>query len=241
MLTCTVAHKPHKFRAEFKDKHSEFSGLPFIKTHITQQLETGGATVYQYFEDVPPNKYKVCKLIAHRPCLTAKYIQCLSLDIHAISHEWVIECCKSGKLLDMKNYYLPCGWSILTSDFVQWKKGNNMKFDISSYRLDTKPFTKLTIMIAGTEKDFTEFWIRICKNAGGKVRIIKSINDITATSGGSIMVIESDIDKAIRQKAEHFDVNIVSTVWIVQSLIAGFAVPPDCHKDLKEIYQDDSI
>lgn len=240
-MTCTVAHKPQHFsEGKIKHKHSEFSGIPFIKSHLWNQLETGGAKVYEYFEDVPKNKYKVCKVISHRPCLTAKYVQCLSLDIQAISHQWVIDCCKSGKLLDLKNYYLPCGWSILSERFVQWSSECVPKGQVAELRLDTKPFTKLTIMIAGTEKDFTEFWSRICKNAGAKVRIIDKLSDVTATSTG-IMVTESDFDAGIKEKAQHFGVVIVSTVWVVQSLIAGYACPPDCHKELKEVYQDDSV
>lgn len=57
------------------------SSLPFVKDHLRNQIECGGGKVYEHFEDIPKNKYKMCKLIAPHPCMTAKYVQCLAADI----------------------------------------------------------------------------------------------------------------------------------------------------------------
>ncbi|KAI8434041.1 hypothetical protein MSG28_012191 [Choristoneura fumiferana] len=77
-----------------------------------------------HFDDVPKNKYSVTKLIAPRPCLTAKYIQSLAADIRAVSHQWVIQCCTTNSLLDLDTLALPAGWSITKQDtFVKfWER-----------------------------------------------------------------------------------------------------------------------
>ena len=73
-----------------------------------------------HFDDVPKNKYTVCKLIAPRPCLTAKYIQCLAADIRSVSHGWVIMSCINNTLNDIDSFALPAGWSILKQRFINW-------------------------------------------------------------------------------------------------------------------------
>lgn len=60
---------------------TKFSSLPFVKEYLQNQIEAGGGVVYSHFEVIPKNKYKQCKLIAARPCSTAKYVQCLAANI----------------------------------------------------------------------------------------------------------------------------------------------------------------
>lgn len=64
-----------------RNKYRQFSAVPFVKEHLRQQIEAGGGKVYQHFEDIPKTKYKQCKLIAPHPSATAKYVQCLAVDI----------------------------------------------------------------------------------------------------------------------------------------------------------------
>lgn len=77
--------------------------------------------MYSHFEDIPKNMYTVCKLIAPRPCVTAKYIQCLGADIQALSHLWVVRSCLKNKLVNMSENALPAGWSIEKERFVNWQ------------------------------------------------------------------------------------------------------------------------
>jgi hypothetical protein len=69
---------------------------------------------------VPKNKYGVCKLIAPRPCLTAKYIQCVAADVRAVSHGWLVGSCSEGALLDLDAFALPAGWSLQKQKFINW-------------------------------------------------------------------------------------------------------------------------
>ncbi|XP_063830242.1 uncharacterized protein LOC135079516 [Ostrinia nubilalis] len=97
-----------------------FCARPFHKERLKEQLEAGGGVVYSHFDDVPKNKYSVCKLISPRPCLTAKYIQCLAADIRAVTHGWVIESCIKNQLVDVEAYLLPAGWSLQKQQHIDW-------------------------------------------------------------------------------------------------------------------------
>lgn len=72
-----------------------FSTLPFVKEYLQNQIEAGGGVIYNHFEDIPKNKYKQCKLIAARPCATAKYVQCLAANI-TVSSSFFFICILTG-------------------------------------------------------------------------------------------------------------------------------------------------
>ena len=64
-----------------KNKFRKFTTLPFVKEHLKSQIEAGGGKVYNHFEDIPKTKQKQCKLIAPHPCVTAKYVQGVAVDM----------------------------------------------------------------------------------------------------------------------------------------------------------------
>lgn len=74
--------------------------------------------------------------------------------------------------------------------------------------------------------------------SGATLRVIKSASDITQTQSG-FMLTDDEFPAEIKEKAEHFGIPVVSTVWVVQSLILGKTCKPDAHKKLTQMYQDD--
>jgi hypothetical protein len=76
----------------------KFATLPFVKEHLKNQIEAGGGKVYQHFEDIPKGKYKQCKLIAPHPCVTAKFVQCLAVDIQVCLLNKYFGGCSWGEL-----------------------------------------------------------------------------------------------------------------------------------------------
>ena len=93
--------------------------LMYIKS-LYLSFNTFFLLISSHFDDLPKNKYSVCKLIAPRPCLTAKYIQCLAADIKSVSHAWVIMSCINNRQMDVDSYILPSGWSIIKKCFINW-------------------------------------------------------------------------------------------------------------------------
>uniref|UniRef100_A0A1Q3EWT4 Putative ribonuclease e n=1 Tax=Culex tarsalis TaxID=7177 RepID=A0A1Q3EWT4_CULTA len=236
ILTCTIPPKgicstPDK--DDMRNKYRKFSLVPFVKEHLRLQIEMGGGKVYEHFEDIPKAKYKQCKLIAPHPSATAKYVQCLAVDIPAVSHEWIIECCRTLTFLDYKPYALPAGWSFLEERYIRWNCGRGVEL-----RSTVNPFVGYCINIASLNTDFTEFWSRVCKMAGGTVRLIKSENDLTSNLSG-FMLTDQEFPEDIKLRATRYGLQIVSTVWVVQSLIVGRVCQPDSHEKLTQIYQDD--
>lgn len=241
LLTCPVLlnrvrsnHFINNNHSNGVDKAAEsrlhnFSSAPFVIEHLTKQLKSSGGVVYSHFEDIPKTKYKGCILIAPEPCVTARYVQSLAVNISAVSHEFVIECCRQNRLLDLAPYLLPSGWSILDEKYVRAGRFFDSR---NSY-----PLMNRTVLISSENEDFIKFWTRVCKFAGAKIRPIKSVMEISA-SKRSFLLTDSELSQINIEKAKAVNIPIVSTVWVVQCLILGKLCAPDAHENLTRINFD---
>ncbi|KFB44307.1 AGAP001466-PA-like protein [Anopheles sinensis] len=236
LLSCTIPLKRTSCNGDSTDasKYKQFSNIPFVKQHVRRQIEAGGGKVYQFFEDVPKNKYKMCKLIAPRPSTTALYVQCLACDIPIVSHEWIVQCCQVLMLVDHKPYTLPYGWSFLEKRYIEW--GSRRAKDKRNSA--ATPFASTSINVASLCKDFNDFWSRVCKLAGATVRLIKTESDVTENLTGYLLT-DQEFPENIKIKAARNGLLVVSTVWVVQSLILGRVCNPQSHEKLTQIYQED--
>lgn len=209
-----------------------FCEAPFDIERLLQQLRHGGATVYEHFEEIPKTKYKTCVLVTSEPCLTARYIQCLAVNMVVISHGWVIECCRQDKLVDMKGYTLPAGWSMVKKEFVRYVTGRSEK------RVNTHPFMNLTILISSDNEEFIQFWSRVCKFGDAKVaKAITSVLDITAGKR-TYLLTDSELHVANVEKAKAVGIPIVSTAWISECLIQGRTVHHEEHANFTKANWD---
>lgn len=199
-----------------------FSDLPFDMEHLLQQLRCGGATIYEHFEEIPKAKYKLCVLITREPCLTARYIQCLAVNMVTVSHAWVIESCRQNKLMDLKAFALPAGWSMAENSYVRYVTGRNEK------RANAHPFMGLSVLISSENEDFIKFWTRVCKFADAKVKAISSVLDISA-SKKTYLLTDSELQVSNVEKAKAVGIPIVSTAWVSECLIQGRPVLPEEH------------
>lgn len=103
------------------------------------------------------------------------------------------------------------------------------------------PFANVIILIASQHKEYTDFWSRACKLAGATIRYVKSVSDITSSTQGYLLTDYLEAPHEITSKAEHFEIPIVSTVWVVQTLILGKVCSPEANLKLKKTYQDDDF
>lgn len=154
----------------------------------------------------------------------------LYFSLQAISHEWVVDSCKRNKLLDKNLYALPSGWSIIENTYKPWLIGGR--------GLRKSTFTKTTIIITSQQTDFVEFWSRVCKSAGAKIRLVKTLTDLTATTKGFILM-DDEFPPEYQNRAVRFRIPIISTVWVLQSLIVGRVCNPLAHPKLTQLYEDD--
>ncbi|XP_045775437.1 TP53-binding protein 1-like isoform X1 [Maniola jurtina] len=206
----------------------EFCTRPFNKERLKEQLEAGGGTVYSHFDDVPKNKYPVTKLIAPRPCLTAKYIQCVAADIRALSHAWVIMSCIQNRVLDFDAYILPSGWSLLKKRYVTWVPPSGKR--------NTTFFKDKVILLCGDQDTFVKFWERVCTFAGATTRVVNE-EDLNM-SGAIVLVTEWDCPHEVQNKANQDNIPLVSTTWVVQCLIEARLIAPTSHDKFSFMYAE---
>ncbi|CAK1542328.1 unnamed protein product [Leptosia nina] len=255
LLTCTDQPKPLRGKSSEKDSERnqetrhysseedgettssmigtdtedlEFCDRPFNKERLKEQLEASGGIVYSDFEDVPKNKYSVCKLIAPRPCLTMKYILCLAADIRAVSHAWVIMSCGAGRLLDIDAYVLPTGLAINNNTYVNWVP--------STGKRSTTFFKEKVILICGDQDTFVKFWDRVCSLAGATTRVVNE-EDLNM-SGAYALVTDWDCPHEVQNKANQDNIPLVSTTWVKQCLIEGKVLPPTSHDRFSFMYTE---
>lgn len=228
VLTCVCT--PCLFQKLLADKYTL---LPFVRSHLENQIKAGGGVVYQNFENVPKNKQKMLRLVAPFSCLTPKYVQCLAAGVPIVSHKWIIDCCEKSKLLDFKEYILPAGFSVIEKKYLDWSQDRSV-----SHKKQFLPFKNSTIILGSYETDFVEFWSAVCKSAGATVRIAKRAEDITETLNGFLLTQE-DFFYRNKVSVEQYNIHIVSTVFVVESLICGKIVDPAINEKLREPFQDE--
>ncbi|CAB3244095.1 unnamed protein product [Arctia plantaginis] len=205
-----------------------FCDRPFNKERLKEQIEAGGGIVYSHFDDVPRSKYSVCKLIAPRPCLTAKYIQCLATDIRPVSHGWVIASCAAGALADLDSFALPAGWSILKQRFINWVPAHGRRSGFLKDKL---------ILLCSEQDSFVKFWARVCGLAGAVPRAVSE--DELELGGALALVTEWDAcPHEVQNKANQDSVPLVSTAWLVQCLIEARVLAPASHDKFSFMYTE---
>lgn len=134
-------------------------------------------------------------------------------------------------MLNKDDYVLPSGWSIIENRYKPWAIGRGREQRKNA-------FTRTTIILTSQQSDFVEFWSRVCKSAGAKIRLVKSTSDLTQTTKGYIL-LDDEFPQEYQLRAESFRIPIVSTVWVIQSLILGRVCDPNAHPKLTQLYEDD--
>lgn len=78
----------------------------------------------------------------------------------------------------------------------------------------------------------------MCKSAGAKIRLVKSLTDLTASTKGYILM-DDEFPSEYQNRAIRFRIPIISTVWVIQSLIVGRVCDPMANPKLTQLYEDD--
>lgn len=205
-----------------------FTDKPFNKEHLKEQLEAGGGIVHTHFDDIPRSAYKSCRLISPRPCRTAKYMLCVSADVIALCHSWVIFACVEGVLPPVDAYILPAGWSIRRKGFINWG-------GISGKR-STTFFKDKVILLCGDQETFVKFWERILNLSGATTRVVNE-EDMNMT-GAIALVTEWDCPHEVQNKANQENIPLVSMTWIQQCIIESRIIPPTSHDKFSFMYAE---
>ncbi|KPJ15834.1 Tumor suppressor p53-binding protein 1 [Papilio machaon] len=211
-----------------RSARSRDKGNSSARKRVVSPKSPKASTSGIHFDDVPKSKYSVCKLIAPRPCLTAKYIQCLAADIRALSHGWVISSCLQKTALDIDAFVLPAGWSIIKDMFINWVP--------SSGKRNSTFFKDKVILLCWEQDTFVKFWERVASLAGATTRVVNEEN--LNMSGALALVTDCDCPHEVQNKANQDNIPLVSTTWVVQCLIEAKVLAPTSHDKFSFMYTE---
>lgn len=161
------------------------------------------------------------------------YLNAHHPGLQAISHDYIIECCRREQLVDVRRFLLPAGWSHSASRLIRWQTGR-----AEDQRHNAVPLKGVTIMVASDCIEFETFWTRVCEMAQASVMMVMSTHDISGPTGGYFLT-DAEFSGEVKAKAEHFRIPVVSTVWVVECLVTGALCAPDAHEKFREPFHDD--
>lgn len=138
------------------------------------------------------------------------------------------------------DYALPSGWSLTDNSYRLWSTGAGTGKQKHLKRKSNSPFNKITIIISSQQPEFADFWGRVCRLAGAKVRTIKTKVDFTSTLQGYLLM-DDEFPHEYHAMANDYGIPVVSTVWIVQSLIVGQVCDPTEHIHMTQLYDDENL
>ncbi|XP_035228136.1 TP53-binding protein 1-like [Stegodyphus dumicola] len=207
----------------------EYDIIPFDKDELCQYIVSGGGLILDRFDDIQTCTKKNIFLLANSYLRTMKYIQCIAAGIHCIKHHWVQNCIFKGEIMPVQSYYLPAGYSLVTQKIVEWhgKKDVLKGLKIALVSAPESPFvyTWAPVLLA-SKADFVQKWsLPSSAKPGCSVYV-----DVLITNG--------QCPPEILQSAKRRKIPIVSSEWIIQSLISGKCLPFDAHPKFKHDFSE---
>ncbi|XP_063604077.1 TP53-binding protein 1-like, partial [Penaeus indicus] len=236
-------------------------GLPtFDKDYLTKQFTRGGGRVLEKYAEAeiilaeqgrssvgrqvtPKAKKKsgttltTLLLISNTYCRTAKYIQCLAAGIPIVSFQWVIASCAQNKEISWRSFLLPAGEKYsgeLSEQMIRLEEDSQ-----------TGPLQLLTgeriFLATSSNPEFSPLWQPLLDTTGAKVRVKPARNgNLNRVLDKSIKVVVADptIPEAEKQRAEQLSIPVVSTEWVIQSLIAGKRISYGAYPSFRYDYRD---
>ncbi|XP_071845772.1 TP53-binding protein 1-like [Apostichopus japonicus] len=185
---------------------------PFNKELAKRQIAAGGGTVLRDLEKAQVFRGKVF-LIADTHCRTKKYLLALAAGVPCVSHMWLNESCKSGRIPNFQDYILPAGESCEEDCIVEWHPNR--------YQI----MAGIRVMVISSAKEVLETWRSILMAAGSDVVIQYSSTEIIKEKNFSfdcdVIVTDPSCPQSILRSARELSIPVVSAEWLYQCVING--------------------
>lgn len=209
MLTASSEMDRLTNKLAIDDDHEDYvQTAPYNKGYTESQLQAGGGFVLLDFNEEQCKAAYQSLLIADQHCRTRKYLLCLASGVPCVSHIWVRDCCKEGKLLNYRNYLLPAGMGP-DEQIVEWHP-------------HCKPFESLKVLLVFGESE--ELWVQLLTLSGATtVRHYQANKDSSDIPAGKFDVVVTDAacPPPVEKSVVSQKVPLVSTEWLIQSVICG--------------------
>ena len=194
----------------------------FDRPHVKRLILENGGTVLDEFPGPKAPVVPGLIIVSDRHCLTMTYLLGVSYKFRCISYLWILQSVDQQKLLQIESYFLPVGFSQVdkrmieqserSANLTRAKKGlfNNLHFLLTSTRLEFGNDWKPLLTRLGASVSF--------RSQGKLDRNLKLVNVIIADcpENAPASVVDNAMEKAIP---------IVTTGWVIESLISGNRVP----------------
>ncbi|XP_069384428.1 TP53-binding protein 1 isoform X4 [Paralichthys olivaceus] len=200
-----------------EEDHSQTG--PFNKAYTESQLQAGGGFILPDFNEEQCKAAYQSLLIADQHCRTRKYLLCLASGVPCVSHVWVRDCCKENKLLNYRNYLLPAGVGP-DNTVVEWYDAAPPGGLTGHPRCS--PFKSLRVLLV-FEKP-VELWAQLITMGGAssvrQLQVDKDCSDVPAGKYDAV-VTDHACPPLVEKSVTSQEVPLVSTEWLIQSLICG--------------------
>ncbi|KAM9422320.1 TP53-binding protein 1 isoform 2-T3 [Salvelinus alpinus] len=181
---------------------------PYHKRYTETQLEAGAGFILHDFNEEQCKAAYQSLLITDQHSRTRKYLLCVASGVPCVSHIWVRDCCKEGKLLNYRNYLLPAGVGP-DERIVEWHPR-------------CSPFKALRVLLVFGEP--AELWSELLMmNGASSVRQHQAEKDSSDIPVGKFDVVVTDrtCPPLVLKSVTSQEVPMVSPEWLIHSLICG--------------------
>ncbi|XP_054718571.1 TP53-binding protein 1-like [Uloborus diversus] len=200
----------------------------FDKDQLCSDIISQGGLVLDKFEDIQKCSRKNIFLLANSYLRTIKYIQCLAAGILCIRHNFVEDCCLMDELRCHTDYLLPAGYSIVSDEIIDWHG-----------KSDALKGLKIAL-ISSNESHFVHIWAPVLLAA--KADFVQKWTLPSSKSGSSafvdVLITNHLCPQDVLQSAKRRKIPIVSSEWIIQSLIAGKRLSYNAHPKFKHDFTE---
>ena len=122
----------------------------------------------------------------------------------------------------MKNYYLPVGWSISEEREIEQSEHNSLE------KLKGGIFEGIHILLSSSNNSFINDWKPLLARLGASISCrMKGKFDRSLKAVDVVVGDGSKTPTTIFQSANEKKIPVVTSVWIIQSLITGNRTPYD--------------
>ncbi|KAK7067122.1 hypothetical protein SK128_006221 [Halocaridina rubra] len=218
---------------------------PFDRDYLELQFTRGGGQVLEKYAEAEiilgeegrpvvtkptPSKAKtksmststtsVILLISNTYCRTAKYMQCLAAGIPIVSFQWIISSICQNDCANWKAFLLPSGSDESGSLYEQ-------KLVLKEGGQRSSPLVlkgEKIYLASSSSPDFTSLWQPLLCSAGAEVRVrpVKSGNlNRVFIKTVTVVVADATIPDNEMQRAQSLGIPVVSSEWVIQSLVRG--------------------
>jgi len=179
--------------------------------------------------------------VSDKECKTMNFLQCLAHGVPLVSHIYILDCVRSGKLLERAAYLLPAGFSVLLMKNVEQGQDYKTELQCNGCLLPYPPATGtrqsarvkaedavnhrkvlsgLHVLVISTDRHFTEDWQSVLVSLGASVTgVYVSDTRLRDIRPPDVVVTDSKAPSFICKDVDQHDVPIVSTNWIIQCTV----------------------